>query len=331
MQTAKLLVGVGFLLGLDVPRVCWADEPTTGTQAQPTILAAHADDVELLRRSRVWYILSRDNGYGLLHGLPQRLGKAIVPSRRKEPMWQGVDDGASIKLVIEREGDADGEIFVGFFSDPRWWLAEPVQVRSFDEPGNRLVCRVDRLPPGKYWLGAMIGGLPHAKALGVHRTWPSAVEVGAGQPTIAELRVSPKFTSMIHPDFEQGFAGQWLKMDPTRTVTVRTVDKSGKPLPFCHVALFERDPHIHARIRPSGNSAPMTRAMAFATSSPAPLLSIASGPISCRSDWQCDGKFIMYRRSTNSPPQRILPSPATTSRLVPAKYKDACMIPPANH
>lgn len=241
-----------------------AEPPAVGaTKTDATILAARPDDMALFRRSRIWYVLSQDNATGLLLGLPQRLGKVILPSRRKEPMWQGVDDGGSVKLVIERdgdagrEGDAGGEeghageeIFVGFFSDPRWWLAEPAQVRSFSEPGNRLIFRADDLPPGKYWIGAMQGGLPRPRALGVHSTWPAPVEVTVGETTTAELRLSPKFQNRPagQSNLEEGFAGQWPKMDPARTVTVRTADTEGKPVPFCSVVLFERDPKLRSRV-----------------------------------------------------------------------------------
>jgi hypothetical protein len=177
-------------------------------QPSTTILAAGMDDLELKRRSQLWYVLSRLNGSGLLQGLPQRLGKVIVPSRRKDPVWQGVDGGGSVKLVIERDSDAEGEIFVGFFAGPRWWLAEPVQARIFDGPGDRPVFVVDRLPPGEYWIGAMVGGLPTPKALGVHRTWPAPITVGAGKAN-AELRISTKFSEVSASGrTAEGHAGQ---------------------------------------------------------------------------------------------------------------------------
>ncbi|HEV3338798.1 MAG TPA: TlpA disulfide reductase family protein [Pirellulales bacterium] len=250
MRVARLSLSltVRLVVCLGVFRAALAAEPAADAAPasageHPTILAARSDDVELLRRSRIWYVLSQDNSYGPLLGMPQRLGKAILPSRRKEPMWQGVADGASIKLVIEHEAEAEGEIFFGFFGNPQWWMSEPVQVRSFAEPGRRLVCRVDRLPPGKYWIGAMVGGLPAPQALGVHSTWPAPVEVKAGEPTVAELRVSSKFQDMPAPgSIPQGRAGQWPKMDPTRMVTVHTVDTAGMPVPFCSVTLCERDP-----------------------------------------------------------------------------------------
>ena len=44
-------------------------------------------------------------------------------------MWEGVDNGGLLELDLRVEGDVEGEVFVGFFEGPRWWLAEPVQVR----------------------------------------------------------------------------------------------------------------------------------------------------------------------------------------------------------
>jgi hypothetical protein len=80
---------------------------------------------------RAWFILSQDDTNGLLHGLPQRLGKAILPSRHHSPMWEGVEGGGRLELDVQVQGEAPGEVFVGFFADPRWWAAEPVQARSF--------------------------------------------------------------------------------------------------------------------------------------------------------------------------------------------------------
>lgn len=219
-------------------------QPAENADPPVTILAARLKDTELLDRSRIWYVLSQENAPDLLFGMPQRLGRAIPVSRRKEPLWLGVDDGGSVELVVELDQGLGGEVFVGFFGDPRWWLAEPVQVRSFTKPGRHVVYAADRLPPGKYWVGAMLGSLPYPKALGVHGSWPEPIEVQAGQTTTAELRVSGKFKDKPagQPNLEEGFAGQWAKLDRARTVTVHTVDSGGSPLPFCSVVLCERNP-----------------------------------------------------------------------------------------
>jgi hypothetical protein len=256
MEAAKLFVSFGFALFLSgvlchslAAEPAWSTE-AGGAQQAATILAARTDDVELLRRSRAWYVLSQDYESGLLLGLPQRLGKTT--SRRDEPMWQGVDDGLTVKLVVERDRGADGQIVVGFFSDFRWWLADPVQVRSLDGEGHQFVCRVDRLRPGKYWIGAMVGGPPQPQALGVHRTWPAPIEVAADKSTVVELRVSPQFRGAGVPGGQlleaEVFAGEWPKMDPARLITLRTVDRAGAVLPFCSVTFFEMDANDHGNL-----------------------------------------------------------------------------------
>ena len=122
------------------------------------------------RAPRAWFILSQDDTNGLLHGLPQRLGKVILPSRREGQRWDGVERGGRLELDVQVEGEATGEIFIGFFADPRWWSAEPAQVRRIPGPGRYTI---DRLMPGRFQLGAMVGDLPKPRALGVHADWPN--------------------------------------------------------------------------------------------------------------------------------------------------------------
>jgi peroxiredoxin/protocatechuate 3,4-dioxygenase beta subunit len=191
--------------------------------------------------SRAWYVLRQIDSRGLLHGLPQRLGKAIVPSKRQTPMWQGVDDGGRIDLEIRVEGEVTGEVFVGFFSHPRWWVAGPVQVRHFPGPGRYAV---ERLIPGKYCVGAMIGSLPVPDVLGVDASWPAPIEIEKGKTCKVRLLLSTEFKN--NPcgqgeGMQKGFSGQFDVMDPARSITLRTIDHTGKPLPFCRVTFVERD------------------------------------------------------------------------------------------
>ena len=190
--------------------------------------------------SRTWYILSQADTDGLLHGLPQRLARVLPPSHRDKPMWQGVDDGGRLQLDIRVRGDVSGEVFVGFFRSPQWWLAEPTQVRRFPGPGQYTL---ERLIPGKYQLGAMIGVPPSPDALGVHAAWPNPVEIKVDRVAEARVLVSADFQHRLagHSGLEEGFAGQWEKMDPARTITVRTVDVNGEALPFCRVTFVDRD------------------------------------------------------------------------------------------
>ncbi len=212
-----------------------ADAGQEGT-TKPVPIADSTKD----KPPRSWYVLEQSDTQGLLHGLPQRLGKVIVASRRKSPAWTGVDNGGRIQFDISVEDDVKGEIFVGFFADP-FWLAEPVQARRFPGPGQYTV---DRLMPGRFHLGAMVGLPPHPNALGVHGEWPTPIEIKPGQTAEVRVRVSPKFRdndlSFGPGDIKKGFTGQWAKMDPTRLITVRTVDATGKPVPFCRITLADR-------------------------------------------------------------------------------------------
>jgi hypothetical protein len=166
-------------------------------------------------------------------------------------MWEGVDGGGRLELDVKVEGEAAGEIFVGFFADPRWYLAEPVQVRRFPGPGRYTF---DRLMPGKFQLGAMVGGLPKPHALGVHAEWPNAVEIKAGVAAKTRLLVSTKFTNQPagQPGLEKGFAGQWDRMDPTRMITIPSVDSDGAPLTFCRVTFVDRDEKVTREFHHAG-------------------------------------------------------------------------------
>ncbi len=190
--------------------------------------------------SRAWYVLSQTDTNGLLLGLPERLGKTLLPSRQATPMWYGVAGGGTLKLDVRVEdGAAKGEITIGFFADARWFLAEPVQVRQVVGPGRYTFTR---LIPGKYRLGVMLGVPPTPAALGVHATWPAPVEIVPGHTAEARVLLSSKFQN-CPPDLSalaKDFAGQWDKMDPTRMITVRAVDSAGKPVPFCRVTFVDR-------------------------------------------------------------------------------------------
>jgi hypothetical protein len=166
-------------------------------------------------------------------------------------MWEGVEGGGRLELDVQVQGEATGEIFIGFFPDPRWWSAEPVQVRRIPGPGRHTF---DRLILGKFQLGAMVGALPKPRALGVHSDWPNPVEVLPGATTKARLLVSTKFRDNPagQTGLEKGLAGQWDRMDPTRMITVRTVDAHGAPVPFCEVTFVDRDEKVTRSFHQTG-------------------------------------------------------------------------------
>lgn len=190
--------------------------------------------------SRAWDILSQTDADSLLFGLAPRLGRASESSRRSENSWNGVEGGGSVELDIDVQDDIDGEILIGFFADPRWWIAEPIQVRKFDKPG---LYKIDRLPLGEYQIGAMIGDAAHPQALGLHRTWPAPITVAAGNPSKMELRISPKFRDMQFSHlgtYRDSIADQQSVANREKVVTLRTVDHQRNVVPFSRIVVVER-------------------------------------------------------------------------------------------
>ena len=188
-----------------------------------------------LATSRAWYILRQSDVRTLLLGLPQRLTRMM-----KDFELKGVKHGtASVELDIRVEGDVKGDIIVGFFSDPKW-TRDPEQLFWFPGPGKH---KVSDLPAGTTYIGAMIGLLPEVKALGVDQFWPAPVVLEAGKTTKVQVLVSPEFKDAWRtrqPGTDEAFAGEWKSMDPTKMITVRTVDSQGNPVPFCRVTFVDR-------------------------------------------------------------------------------------------
>ncbi len=236
MRGSFLLVAT--LAALNSPTTFAGEEPSA---AKPSTATSAANKHSVAKHvipedvSRAGFILSQVDANGLLFGLPQRMATAIRPSRRPTEIWKGVDDGGSVKLTIELTGEAPGDVLVGFFRDPQWRAAEPAQVRRFPRPGTYVV---DRLPAGAYYLGALVGSPTDPRALGVNDNWPSTVEVVESDVNESKLLVSTQFESGYGSN--KGLFGEWGKLDPTRTITVRTLDASGKPVPFCDVTVVER-------------------------------------------------------------------------------------------
>ena len=188
--------------------------------------------------NRIWHIMRQPNTMGLFHGFPQRMEKLVTARPRSGKVWEGEPDGGKLRLKIDLEGEKTGEIVVGFFADPRWWLAPPVQLRSFPGPGEYTI---ENLIPGSFQLGAMIGSLPRPDALGVHEHWPSPVNIEAGGDAVAHVLVSEEFKWHHTVRDTRNFVGDWPQMDPEQLVTVRTVDANEHPVPYCQVTFTTRE------------------------------------------------------------------------------------------
>jgi len=204
-----------------------------------------------LSSSRAWHILRQWNVGPLLLGLSQRLGKVTDSSQRDDRVWTGVTNGGRLQLNIAVEGDTSGEIFIGFFENPTW-SAEPVQVRSFPRAGQHTI---DSLPPGKFQIGAMIGKLPVAAALGVHRTWPEPVEIKAGVATVAEVLVSEDFhkrsSGWYNQEVSRDYIEDWKDIDTDNLLQGRVTGPAGQPIAFATVQVREHNPGARSIAAPN--------------------------------------------------------------------------------
>ncbi len=242
-------VVIGVTLVLSVTMVIRAADSPNETKPTPESFPLRAESpdgtkVELagVSSSRAWHVMRQWSAGPLLLGLTQQLGEVIGPSRRSGPMWTGVQDGGRITLDVRVEDDAPGEIFVGFFRDAKW-SSEPVQVRCFPGPGQYTI---ESLPAGEYVIGAMIGTLPVAEALGVHRTWPEPIAIEPGAETKVQVLVSPAFQKHASGWYNKvvaaGFAGQWGDMNPGNLLHGQVTGPDGQPIRYAQIQIREHNP-----------------------------------------------------------------------------------------
>ncbi|MHC4324799.1 MAG: hypothetical protein ACYSUX_11050, partial [Planctomycetota bacterium] len=195
-----------------------------------------------LSSSRAWYVLRQSNAGPLLLGLPQRLGKAIESSQRNDFVWTGTEQGRNLKLNIAVEGDVTGEIFIGLFKDPHW-SSGPIQVRSFSGPGEYII---EDLPTGKFQIGAMIGSLPVATALGVQQAWPEPVVVERDKTNTVKVLVSREFqlraSGWYNNTVSRDFIGDWSDMDTNNPLQGRVTGPDGQSVAFATIQIREYKP-----------------------------------------------------------------------------------------
>ena len=192
--------------------------------------------------SRAWYVLRQWNAGPLLLGLTQQLGKAVESSQRNDFVWAGTEKGGTLKLNMAVEGDVTGEIFIGLFEEPDW-SSEPVQVRSFQGPGEYVI---ENLPVGKFQIGAMIGSLPAAAALGVQQTWPGPVEIERGKTNSVKVLVSREFqlhtSGWYNEIVSRDFIEDQKEIDTDTFLTGRVTGPGGQPVAFATVQVREYNP-----------------------------------------------------------------------------------------
>jgi len=204
-----------------------------------TNISSAEDRAAAAKQSRAWYILSQPDADGMLHGLPERLAAAVASEARPGNGAKTAPATGRLMVDVEIDGTADGEVVLGFFADPRWWIADPIDVRRVAGRGKHLL---EGLHSGNFVIGAMLGGLPRPRALGVHQSWPAAIPVTASQTGEVRVRVSSEFknrTGLRRATRATRNARQ--QPGPAPLPTVHVVDENQRPLPFAQITFVERD------------------------------------------------------------------------------------------
>jgi len=263
------LLAIALLSGLRLGHTKSGETETKVGEDEPEITAP------------AWEALRGLNTGPLLQGMPQRLAKEIRPARRTSDLWVAKREGTDVRMNIGIEGTVRGEIVVGFFGDVNW--SDLRAVRAFKVPGLH---SVKGLPPGRYYVGAMIGdplapdvaeahriGPRHdvireagtvrietisrppelLHALGVHKSWPQAVAIKKGQATRIELLLSPDFRSSAVPldiSHLRSSLGFWPDMDESNMLKGRVTDSTGQPAPFADIQIRQYKPGAPAIMAP---------------------------------------------------------------------------------
>jgi len=207
------------------------------------------------------YLRLTDTG-PVLAPMVVRMSKMLKPSIRFSEVWEREDQNTVLELDIKSEASDNQEILVGFFESPDW-SDQPAHVHSFPGPGQYTL---KDIPPGKYHLGAVMGmtadpwpeagyyeayhyqGMkslpPKIKYIGVNESWPKPISVKTNFNTKSELLLSDTFKwkdPSINSSTLLSWYGNWKHMDPTRLVTIKTIDHEGKVIPFCRLTLFTEE------------------------------------------------------------------------------------------
>jgi|GEM_PF-3081052 len=186
--------------------------------------------------SQAWYMLRQWNVGPLLRDMKLRLDTMIQAEERDERVWKGINNDGKLSLQLETEGDFEGKIYVGFFTDPKW-SKDPVQVRSFPGPGHY---EVEGIPSGEYQIGAMIGAMPEVDALGVQTQWPHPVVMQTNTITNAHILVSKDFTkSGGHSPRTQTYHNS---MNKSNLLQGQVQAPSGDPIPYAEISIREYNP-----------------------------------------------------------------------------------------
>jgi beta-lactamase regulating signal transducer with metallopeptidase domain len=236
--------------------------PMVKSQPKPTATETEGSEKSAaLPRIPAWHLLRQPNVGPVLSPLFVRLVQSLDADIQSGPVWQtGKAQKTHINLDIRAEGNKRGKVMVGFFDRPDW-RDRPRYVRVFPGPGAYVL---EDIPPGRYYLGAAMGNLdeqpwdpagiynrygkcahpPEEPAgLGVQESWPASLDMARNKPVSVSLLLSPEFGwagGHIQAETVLAWRGDWKEMRPERKITVRTLDESGRPVPFCKLTFVAR-------------------------------------------------------------------------------------------
>ncbi|NQV33264.1 MAG: hypothetical protein HQ515_11260, partial [Phycisphaeraceae bacterium] len=207
-------------------------------QSRSTAQSADANDLD----SKAWTVMRQFNSPRLLQGLMPQFAKVLDPNRQDDPVWQEVDGGGALDLVLDTE-ESSNEILIGLFKEATW-ENEPVAVRRVKGFGE---FQLTGLPLGKYQIAAMRGTPKWPDALGVQKQWPVPVTIKQGLAETVRVLVSRDFLREASGDgddqaFSEDSLGQPGDVGQANLLQGRLTGPDGQPVQFGEVIVRENRP-----------------------------------------------------------------------------------------
>ena len=192
--------------------------------------------------SKAWTVMRQFNSPRLLQGLMPQFARVLDPNRSDDTVWQNVDAGGTLDLLLDVEDDRPSNIVVGLFQEPTW-ASEPVAMRRVQKSGR---VRLTGLPLGEYQIAAMLAGPELPRALGVQKQWPRPVTIGQGLDTSVHVFVSRDFlreaSGYENDQDSSDLLGQSGDMDQAHVLRGRLTGPDGQPVQFGKVFVREHRP-----------------------------------------------------------------------------------------
>ncbi len=194
------------------------------------------------QNSKAWTVMRQVNSPRLLQGLTPQFASVLDPNREGDPLWQEVDKGGSLDLILDVEDDWPGKILIGLFEGSTW-ETEPVAVRRVRGSGR---FKMTGFPEGKYQIGAILGTPKIPRALGVQKQWPEPVTIKQGLDTTVHVLVSKDFQRVASSYEKEQISSDLLvsqsDVDQVPLLQGRLTGPDGQPVPFGKVLVREYSP-----------------------------------------------------------------------------------------